>query len=833
MYSDKTNVLQVVSLLQAHNIKDVVLCPGSRDIPLVHSFCHCQFFRTYNLTDERSAAFFANGIALERKAPVALILTSGSAVLNAHPAVSEAFYQQIPLLVISSDRPAAWIGQRDGQTLPQPHVFNTLVKKSVSLVEVNCEQDAWYNNRLINEAILELNHHVLGPVHINVPISEPFFNFTTKDLPTERVINRLCLPSWGQSYSFALLHNPATTTAEDSAQIGLSIPAQESLSTLSAPQDADNTSAQINAAASDLAATAASDAAAAAVSASAAAASAAAAATVSGTQTSKLDKDEQRYKAVLQVLDQVGPRFVHLLVNKPRRMLIIGQDQWRLLSRFISPEIWMQLSSQMVIVTENLANLHFDHLFDGVERKFYQMGTIDHIDAILHAQQLQPYVGVDRKEYKQHLAKIDFNEMVSMLPAFDHLHFDFDFDFAEQLRSIVLHSLATKSAELERNPQAKEEVETSGLTYTDYLLNQDADMPYVGGLERPDVVITIGGHIISKRLKKFLRAQKVEHIHVSADGEVADLFGTLSTVVEMDPVSFVKLLHASLALLDHMTVREQVGFVFPEPLERLKLKGVCAIEPEQLTAPAGGVTGEHGSFCYFDWGKKRREEQEVTNRFVAAARLAVLSNEAQRQAYPVSKWGYSQMRAIVELLSHVPADSVVHLANSSSVRYAQMAERLDVTYQANRGVNGIEGSLSTAMAYASVSERLNFIVIGDLSFFYDMNALWQISAQPNVRIMVLNNSGGEIFHALPGLHLDGKSLAAVTGEHRTSVKAWVQNRGCTYFAVHKQSELQEVWDRFCSPKVTGCRARPLVLEVFTDAASDMAILKELQAHGYV
>ena len=89
MYSDKTNVLQVVSLLQAHNIKDVVLCPGSRDIPLVHSFCHCQFFRTYNLTDERSAAFFANGIALERKAPVALILTSGSAVLNAHPAVSD------------------------------------------------------------------------------------------------------------------------------------------------------------------------------------------------------------------------------------------------------------------------------------------------------------------------------------------------------------------------------------------------------------------------------------------------------------------------------------------------------------------------------------------------------------------------------------------------------------------------------------------------------------------------------------------------------------------------------------------------------------------------
>ena len=92
---------------------------------------------------------------------------------------SGGFYQKVPLVVISADRPAAWIGQMDGQTLPQPGVFGSLVKKSVQLPEIHTDQDEWYCNRLINEALLELNHHGKGPVHINVPISEPLFQFTT------------------------------------------------------------------------------------------------------------------------------------------------------------------------------------------------------------------------------------------------------------------------------------------------------------------------------------------------------------------------------------------------------------------------------------------------------------------------------------------------------------------------------------------------------------------------------------------------------------------------------------------------------------------------------
>ena len=142
-FSNKKNVLQLVALMINHGVKKVVLCPGSRDIPIVQTILSSNKFEVYSITDERSAGFFAIGLAQENlnREPVAIVVTSGSALLNLHPAVSEAFYQQIPLLVISADRPKAWIGQMDGQTLPQAHVFKTLVKKSVSLVEVQSDED--------------------------------------------------------------------------------------------------------------------------------------------------------------------------------------------------------------------------------------------------------------------------------------------------------------------------------------------------------------------------------------------------------------------------------------------------------------------------------------------------------------------------------------------------------------------------------------------------------------------------------------------------------------------------------------------------------------------
>ena len=155
MYSDKKNILQLVALLKAHGVRKIVLCPGSRNAAIVHTLANIEDFTCYSVTDERSAGFFAIGLSLQGGGPAAVCCTSGSALLNLHPAVAEAFYQQVPLIVISADRPAAWIGQMDGQTLPQPHVFGTLVKMSVNLPEVHTEEDEWFCNRLINEAILK------------------------------------------------------------------------------------------------------------------------------------------------------------------------------------------------------------------------------------------------------------------------------------------------------------------------------------------------------------------------------------------------------------------------------------------------------------------------------------------------------------------------------------------------------------------------------------------------------------------------------------------------------------------------------------------------------
>ena len=142
------------------------------------------------MTDERSAGFFALGLALASRQPVVVCVTSGSAVLNLAPAVAEAYYQHVPLVVVSADRPQAWIGQLDGQTMPQQGVFGSLVGKSVSLpLHVDDKTERWLCNRLVNEAILASTYPVGQPVHINVPIDEPLFHFDVEHLPEERAIS--------------------------------------------------------------------------------------------------------------------------------------------------------------------------------------------------------------------------------------------------------------------------------------------------------------------------------------------------------------------------------------------------------------------------------------------------------------------------------------------------------------------------------------------------------------------------------------------------------------------------------------------------------------------
>lgn len=547
MYSDKKNILQLAALLKEHNVKKIVLCPGSRNAPIVHTLANHPSFTCYPVTDERSAGFFALGLALHGGQPAAICCTSGSALLNIHPAVSEAFYQKIPLVVISADRPGAWIGQMDGQTLPQPCVFGPLVKKSVNLPEIHTEEEEWYCNRLVNEALLELNHHGKGPVHINVPISEPLFQFTTELLPEVRVMTRY----------------------------------------------------------------------------------------------QGLNVYDREYKGLIERLNKYN-----------KRMMIAGQ---------------MSLIYLYEKKYSKLLYKHFTWLTEHTGNKTVPGIPVKNFDAALYA-----------------------------LP--------------EEIQEKMV----------------------------------------------PELVITYGGHIVSKRLKNFLRKHPPkEHWHVSLDGEVCDLFGSLTTVIEMDPFEFL----------------EKIAYLLEnKPTEFPRL-----------------------------WENTTRN-------------------------LPEPEFAYSEMAAIGSLIKSLPSPSALHLGNSSTVRYAQLFTLPeDVEVCGNRGTSGIEGSLSTAVGYSVASPKLNFVVLGDLSFFYDMNALWNGNYGCNLRILLLNNGGGEIFQALPGLSMSEKSYRFVTATHATTAKGWATERGFAYFEVHNEEELAEAMKTFTLPDPF---SQPMLMEVFTDKNEDVRLLKD-------
>lgn len=182
MIHDKSGLFHLARLMKAHNIRHLVVSPGSRNAPVISVFCNDPFFNCVSIVDERSAAFFAMGMALALGSPVAIVCTSGSAALNYAPAIAEAYYQHLPLLVLTADRPVEWVDQADGQTIRQRDVFANFVRKSVELPQqIRSKNDLWYNDRLVSEALNALVYPAAGPVHINLPFTEPLYGFGGDD----------------------------------------------------------------------------------------------------------------------------------------------------------------------------------------------------------------------------------------------------------------------------------------------------------------------------------------------------------------------------------------------------------------------------------------------------------------------------------------------------------------------------------------------------------------------------------------------------------------------------------------------------------------------------
>lgn len=170
------HILDLVAICARKEIRHVILSPGSRCAPLTLAFARHPDIHTRTISDERSAAFIALGMAQQLNQPIALVCTSGSAALNYYPAIAEAFFQQIPLLVLTADRPQEWIDQYDGQTIFQQNIYGKHVKGSYQFPnQISGKDDLWYSSRTSNEAINLAKQFPRGPVHINIPLKEPFY----------------------------------------------------------------------------------------------------------------------------------------------------------------------------------------------------------------------------------------------------------------------------------------------------------------------------------------------------------------------------------------------------------------------------------------------------------------------------------------------------------------------------------------------------------------------------------------------------------------------------------------------------------------------------------
>jgi 2-succinyl-5-enolpyruvyl-6-hydroxy-3-cyclohexene-1-carboxylate synthase len=198
-------IYDIAEVCSRKNIQNVVICPGSRSAPLTLGFVSHRGLRSWSIPDERSAGFIALGMAQSSLRPVALVCTSGTAALNFYPAIAEAFYQRLPLIVFTADRPPEWIDQLDGQSIRQKGVYGAHVKASYQLPADYTHADSvWAVQRIVNEAINLSLSAPAGPVHVNCPFREPLYP------PAETAIRF--------SKGVRIIHKQAVTARIDSAE---------------------------------------------------------------------------------------------------------------------------------------------------------------------------------------------------------------------------------------------------------------------------------------------------------------------------------------------------------------------------------------------------------------------------------------------------------------------------------------------------------------------------------------------------------------------------------------------------------------------------------------
>lgn len=208
----RQGIKNIPEICYQQGVRNVIIAPGSRNAPLILAFTAHTGLECLSITDERSAAYFALGISLHTAEPVVLVCTSGTAVLNFAPAIAEAYYQNLPLIVITADRPAELIDQADGQTLRQTNIYANYIKANFDLpVDTALEVDLLFSDRQVSHAIDLAVSYPQGPVQLNVPMREPIYSALPEAHSYPKIIKTMAAEVFPSKESLEALQKSWTT----------------------------------------------------------------------------------------------------------------------------------------------------------------------------------------------------------------------------------------------------------------------------------------------------------------------------------------------------------------------------------------------------------------------------------------------------------------------------------------------------------------------------------------------------------------------------------------------------------------------------------------------
>ncbi len=286
---------------------------------------------------------------------------------------------------------------------------------------------------------------------------------------------------------------------------------------------------------------------------------------------------------------------------------------------------------------------------------------------------------------------------------------------------------------------------------------------------RPDLLITFGNSLISKNLKQFIRNfPPTQHWHIQPEGHVADTFRTVTHIIRHDVSSFVTKL------------------------------------------------GEHGYYARFNEPETPYFQQWED-----------LNAQTKKQVeLEISHGGWNEFKAAQQIVSQLPEPGFFHVANSMPIRYANFFNNFkpNLRITSNRGTSGIDGCVSTAVGHSLATSEPIVLLVGDVAFFYDRNGLWHKHLKPNLKIILLNNQGGNIFRMIDGPARQPELEEFFETEQTLDASHLCQEKGFNYFPVSSKQDLEQSWLPFMSAS-----SSPALLEVFTDKKDNAAFFKAIKS----